>query len=74
MSWENVEIVRRVINEFTETRQLSLVSPELVWHGLNGPVDRSFTATMASGSLLPREGSARVAGTLRGLGARAQCP
>jgi ketosteroid isomerase-like protein len=32
MSRENVEIVRRVINEFTETRQLSLVSPELVWH------------------------------------------
>jgi ketosteroid isomerase-like protein len=32
MSQENLEIVRRILDEFTETQQLSLVSPELVWH------------------------------------------
>jgi ketosteroid isomerase-like protein len=33
MSQENVEIVRRVVNEFTATQQLSnLVSSDLVWH------------------------------------------
>ncbi len=33
MSRENVEIVRRVADEFTETQQVSdLVSPNLVWH------------------------------------------
>ena len=32
MSQENVEIVRRVTSEFTETQQLSeLVAPDLVW-------------------------------------------
>ena len=32
MSQENVEIVRRVVTEFTETHQLSeLVAPDLVW-------------------------------------------
>jgi ketosteroid isomerase-like protein len=33
MSQENVEIVRRVTTEFSETQQVSeLVSPDLVWH------------------------------------------
>jgi ketosteroid isomerase-like protein len=33
MSQENVEMVRRVLTEFTETQQLSeLVAPNLVWH------------------------------------------
>jgi ketosteroid isomerase-like protein len=33
MSQGNVEIVRRILNEFTATQQLSdLVSPDLVWH------------------------------------------
>ena len=33
MSRENVEVVRRVTDEFTETQQVSdLVSPNLVWH------------------------------------------
>jgi ketosteroid isomerase-like protein len=33
MSRENVEIVRRILAEFSETQRLSdLVSPDLVWH------------------------------------------
>jgi ketosteroid isomerase-like protein len=33
MSQENVEVVRRVLDELTETQRLTdLVSPDLVWH------------------------------------------